>query len=755
MSSPRSAPTWVRPPRRAPRRRKRSTENIVVPKLLVETQAPSGPVTTTGLDLAQVNLASATAAAADNSYVAQASLQIQVDSDGSTAHAEQVATVSQSAGATSSATQARSINAADDTSLGSAGSYLQGEAAVADASSGNGSGVAQSVSQEQRGIDGLEADAANRTDVHQANTSGSSAAINDVVNSRPVRRRPRDHRGRVRAGERDQHVGRRAERRADPGGPAQRSGASRSSRRRRPGIRRTGRNGESAAATDRGGPAASGPSGGHPPGNGGAAAAARLPRRSGRPGSGTTVGGRPQPSGGSYTTKEVTASRTSSGPAEDGARRRRDAYAQSFEQRRKRGNLRRGRRRMPSSRGPTRPRATGRPSPSSSSRTPRPRRPTAGSTTVLILAVQSRAVALLGTETSSRTCRCVRGTQARAAPPTVSDDAAGGTPAEQGVACGCGAVAGAAGGGAGAGATSALSITFSSSPPDGGAIQDPPTSWSLQEPSSSSLDLAWVGPPPRASTPPALGMPAVRGQAPAVQVFEKKEHVLQPNVRLLGATLAAVAAALALSSGASRRRDRQCGRRGQQLRGNSSAVLDPACLLKQKAKNKATVSQTGTAQSGTATVNGGSATGGTVTSTGGSANSGTAQGAAPWYVGTKSTANGGAATNTAPTTGGSSTSSSSGGSQTANTTGNGGTNSAGDGGTSTGGNGAAGTGSGGSASGGNANGGTSNGGSATGSSGNANGGTGGGNAGGQPGERRGQLRIGHERRRRRSFQLER
>ena len=70
---------------------------------------------------------------------------------------------------------------------------------------------------------------------------------------------------------------------------------------------------------------------------------------------------------------------------------------------------------------------------------------------------------------------------------------------------------------------------------------------------------------------------------------------MQPKVRLLGATLATVAAALALSSGALAGGSANAGRRGQQLQGELLASSDPDCLLKQKAKNKATVSQTGTA----------------------------------------------------------------------------------------------------------------------------------------------------------------
>ena len=196
------------------------------------------------------------------------------------------------------------------------------------------------------------------------------------------------------------------------------------------------------------------------------------------------------------------------------------------------------------------------------------------------------------------------------------------------------------------------------------------------------------------------------------------------KVRLLGATLVSVAAALVLTSGAF-----ATNHPGASVSNCSKSgfAVDPSCLLKQKAKNTANVNQTGNAQSGPATVNGGNATGGTVTSTGGSADGGIAEAAAPWIVVTKSTAKGGLATNLAPVQGGSSSSTASGGSQKANATGNGGTNSTGSGGTSTAGSGGSGSGSGGSSTGGSAPGGTSTGGTASPTSGSADGGTGGGN----------------------------
>ena len=146
------------------------------------------------------------------------------------------------------------------------------------------------------------------------------------------------------------------------------------------------------------------------------------------------------------------------------------------------------------------------------------------------------------------------------------------------------------------------------------------------------------------------------------------------KVRLLGATLVSVAAALVLTSGAF-----ATNHPGASVSNCSKSgfAVDPSCLLKQKAKNTANVNQTGNAQSGPATVNGGNATGGSVSSNGGSADGGTATAAAPWIVVTKSTAKGGLATNLAPVQGGSSSSTASGGSQNANATGNGGTNSTG------------------------------------------------------------------------------
>ena len=80
------------------------------------------------------------------------------------------------------------------------------------------------------------------------------------------------------------------------------------------------------------------------------------------------------------------------------------------------------------------------------------------------------------------------------------------------------------------------------------------------------------------------------------------------KVRLLGATLVSVAAALVLTSGAF-----ATNHPGASVSNCSKSgfAVDPSCLLKQKAKNTANVNQTGNAQSGPATVNGGNATGGT------------------------------------------------------------------------------------------------------------------------------------------------
>ena len=161
------------------------SENVVVPDLELETQPPIGAVETTNLDLTQLNVTSATAAAANASLLTQNALQLQIESEGSSASAAQDAGVTQAAEAAASTTQAGTINAADDTSLGTAGTYLQGLAAVAEASSGNGSAIAQSVLQEQRAIDGAEAEAVNQSDVDQANASSASAAITDILNLGP------------------------------------------------------------------------------------------------------------------------------------------------------------------------------------------------------------------------------------------------------------------------------------------------------------------------------------------------------------------------------------------------------------------------------------------------------------------------------------------------------------------------------------------------------------------------------------------
>ena len=141
------------------------------------------------------------------------------------------------------------------------------------------------------------------------------------------------------------------------------------------------------------------------------------------------------------------------------------------------------------------------------------------------------------------------------------------------------------------------------------------------------------------------------------------------KVRLLGATLAMAVAAMVLASGALATNSHPKPKPKPAPGGNCSGNLafsDPSCLLKQKAKNTATVSQTGNAQSGPAQVNGGTATGGTVTSTGGAAPGGTATAAAPWIVVTKSTANGAPAQNNAPVSGGSPSSTANGGANNPN-----------------------------------------------------------------------------------------
>ncbi len=73
------------------------------------------------------------------------------------------------------------------------------------------------------------------------------------------------------------------------------------------------------------------------------------------------------------------------------------------------------------------------------------------------------------------------------------------------------------------------------------------------------------------------------------------------KVRLLGATLAMAVAALVLSSGALATNPPPKPATGGNCTGNLT-FADPNCLLKQKAKNTATVSQTGNAQSGAASV---------------------------------------------------------------------------------------------------------------------------------------------------------
>jgi hypothetical protein len=101
------------------------------------------------------------------------------------------------------------------------------------------------------------------------------------------------------------------------------------------------------------------------------------------------------------------------------------------------------------------------------------------STTVLIVAVQG-AQAVLGARSSStealvEASGASEPPEGRARPAHDGSAPGDGAPAASGTACCAPSASGAGGGAPGAGVTAALSLQFSAFPPDGGAIQDPPT----------------------------------------------------------------------------------------------------------------------------------------------------------------------------------------------------------------------------------------------------------------------------------------
>ncbi len=162
-----------------------SAQNIVVPDLIPVTEPPIDTAEATDLDLTQANVSWATATGANVSYVTQASVQIQLNSTDATASATQKAKLTQATAAVTTTDQWNTVNAADDVSLGSGGALLQGMAALADATTANGSAIAQSITQTQSDLESVAAEATNDAAIDQENVASAHAAITDVLNLGP------------------------------------------------------------------------------------------------------------------------------------------------------------------------------------------------------------------------------------------------------------------------------------------------------------------------------------------------------------------------------------------------------------------------------------------------------------------------------------------------------------------------------------------------------------------------------------------
>src|SRR6185436_13910698 len=146
--------------------------------------------------------------------------------------------------------------------------------------------------------------------VHQANTSDSSAAINDVVNSGPfvdgraITAAVSGPAAAINTSVVEQSVEQtQTAPPHDPELPDPGDGGGSGSGEPGGGGSDGGGGGSDGGGGGGGSDGGGGPSSVHPPGNGGSGSTS--PSGSGRPGSETTAGGRPLPSGGAYTTKEV------------------------------------------------------------------------------------------------------------------------------------------------------------------------------------------------------------------------------------------------------------------------------------------------------------------------------------------------------------------------------------------------------------------------------------------------------------------